>query len=1127
MTDETTSGRTNRELVKALKTPVARFYPCDFHVHSLGSYDVFQAGRFEHLPEDLREKIAIAIEGTSLVFPLGKEPADPAKFDEQMATPELVQSFLDSLESRRNMISESEGTSETDNWCVIGITDHNTSTFSAALSALAWQQRSTKRIIILPGIELDVSFPVTHVDEKCQVHILCLFAPCTKASDIRLAINDSRSAGAPAWSFGSALDVSDLADFVQKLRHHSSYPAICIGAHVWSKKGVQNEPKKLILASLDAEIVRLEAELVRATSDNSTADEKEIRERLDSVLARQGDDDAIHLNVLKMIGQCGFDALQVRDQTHETHYRRLHRFRDEQGRAIPIVCSDSHTPAKVFSCPSGIPYAKISATVLSSGTQENVFDEMRSRVLRFGETRTTYASPGAVTHWIEGIEIVRDAQEAKAFWNSELEGDSSDQSFVLGLSRNLNCFVGGRGSGKSAAIEALAFVTDPEPFQLQASEKTPADWYLRALATLGGCRIRLVWKSSGTEGIGTLPKKALIVTRYFDPNGRHDQLDVRDVEGNAIVDDRIRPPQIRILRVHEIEETARSENLRKLFDDLCGHQINDLNDRIASLRQQLVTQRSEIKRVIDSLIALTAEGGPLRQYGIRKQLFETVNKPELQSRFEAVDRAEAASTVAARAQESWQELTVAESLATLEQSVQQFFDTAVADLPQEDGEISAEYVPLHNLVKSAVPDEFPGHREAVMTGLQAANQAVSHFNVAIAEAKETFGAAHQAHKDDLVKEGLPGGSSDREAKKRAYAQAVEDHRQYADNTQKLEQFLIARNDLHRQLVETCEERTTLRTTRANELTTQLARDLDEQVLRIVIAAKPMADRDEFSKWLQTNVDPSFSRYRDQRRSALVESGLMPKELRNILLNDGSPTLTSLKIGRDRADAGRIDDDEALSIFVRCRGRKRLPLDEADSWEDDFAQSFPEDIRNGIVTFPMVGGASVPCIDRVLQLDEVVLEDSAEVRLDDRPYDAQSEPRPLEQLSPGQRCSAILPILLLSGDYPLVIDQPEENLDNRLIRQVIVNILASMKLKRQVIIATHNPNLPVLGDVEQCVVLQAKGRDLSTVVAAGNLDSSQVARFITDIMEGGREAFQYRQSIYQCHWTGPVDEMPHG
>jgi len=79
------------------------------------------------------------------------------------------------------------------------------------------------------------------------------------------------------------------------------------------------------------------------------------------------------------------------------------------------------------------------------------------------------------------------------------------------------------------------------------------------------------------------------------------------------------------------------------------------------------------------------------------------------------------------------------------------------------------------------------------------------------------------------------------------------------------------------------------------------------------------------------------------------------------------------------------------------------------------------------------------------------------------------------------------------------------------------------LRRQVIIATHNPNLPVLGDVEQCVVLQATGRDLSSLVAIGNLDSPQVARNITDIMEGGREAFQYRQSIYQAHWDSDVEE----
>jgi hypothetical protein len=116
---------------------------------------------------------------------------------------------------------------------------------------------------------------------------------------------------------------------------------------------------------------------------------------------------------------------------------------------------------------------------------------------------------------------------------------------------------------------------------------------------------------------------------------------------------------------------------------------------------------------------------------------------------------------------------------------------------------------------------------------------------------------------------------------------------------------------------------------------------------------------------------------------------------------------------------------------------------------------------------------------------------------------------------------VLPILLLTGEGPLIIDQPEDNLDNRLIRQVIVNILASIKLRRQVIVATHNPNIPVLGDVENAVVLRGVGEKTCRIDARGDLDSHKVVQQLTDVMEGGREAFQYRQSIYQLHWTGPV------
>jgi AAA domain, putative AbiEii toxin, Type IV TA system len=352
-----------------------------------------------------------------------------------------------------------------------------------------------------------------------------------------------------------------------------------------------------------------------------------------------------------------------------------------------------------------------------------------------------------------------------------------------------------------------------------------------------------------------------------------------------------------------------------------------------------------------------------------------------------------------------------------------------------------------------------------------------------------------------------------------------DLEKYAGEVETFEQLLIERDNLRNSLVDACQSRSSLRSKCAKQLTESLATDLDPDILRIEIVARPAADRQEFDGWLQQYFDPVFSKYKSNRRMALLESGLSPGELRGILLDPDEPDASKLRNNKQRAEDGRITIDDCDNVVSSCRGLRRVLLDDSDKLSSDFLDSLPKSLGSGVLTFPHSGAGRGLSIDAVLRLDEIVLDDLPEVLLNDRPTETQSAARPLRELSPGQRCSAILPILLLSGEYPLVIDQPEENLDNRLIRQVIVNILTSMKLRRQVIIATHNPNLPVLGDVEQCLVLRAKGRDLSTIVAAGDLDSPSIVRHITEIMEGGREAFQYRQTIYQAHWTGPIDEEP--
>lgn len=1137
----TPNTRTNRELLKALHPPVARFYPFDFHTHSIGSHDVCVGNRFLALPDALRNVISNSTTPSSqnaigelittqishdlkAQLPYAKEPSDHKEHDRAVTTPDFLAAFYQSLQSRRDTLVADENISPTDNWSVIGITDHNTAEFSTSLASHAWTLRASDRLIVLPGIELEVQFPIAGTSSSCPLHILCLYAPCTTASDIRLAINEAKPGSTATWDFGSPIAVDLLPPFIQKLRNHQRYPAICVAAHVWSNKGIANEPKKIILESLDANIARLQGELERAQAEQDAADTKEIESRLQQVLAARGDSDEMQLMILRLMGQCGFDGLQVRDQSHERHYKRLHRFRDHHGRAIPIVCSDAHSPSGVFLSGEHVPYIKLNVGILSSGGPTAVFSEIQRKALRFGETRTTYSTPGRVSYWIEGIEIVTDADDARQFWEvSEQSTPGSATAFVLPLSRNLNCFVGGRGSGKSSLIEAIAFLTDQGKFKEEGQKRgsNRDDWYRRAEATFRGCRLRLVWKTTATTGIGALPKRALFASRYFDIDGRHADTEFRDADGNAIVDSTISAPKIQLLRAHEIERTAHSDNLRILFDDLCGTEIASLSQTIERIRNELKAQRTTILNVCRQLVELTTDGGALRQYGIRKKQFEMVDKPELRERFEQVDRAEMISKAATSIRENWSEINASARLQQLENELVSFFDSAATSIIDEAGQILEGHDAIYASVRHALDPAEPGPRENVIQPVHDTKEAMERGGDTFLKLEAAGIQDLQDRRNHLAKDGLPTGSSEREAKKRAFDEAKSAFQKYQALITNLNELLSDRKGLFEQLVEACRKRTELRKSHSENLTRQLQRDLDADVLCIQVRVSPLAEKSEFIAWLEAHLDHSIQRFRPQRRAALLECGLMPPVLRDILLSDGEPDVTPLTNQRERAEDGRISVEDCARILEKCRGRRLLPLDEADQWDAEFLSGLPEDIQKGVITFPPA--ESTLCIDHVLSLDEVVLDDVPEILLNDRPFDQRSVARPLRELSPGQRCSAILPLLLLSGDYPLVIDQPEENLDNRLIRQVIVNILASMKLRRQVIIATHNPNLPVLGDAEQCVVLQASGRDLSKLVAVGSLDSPQVARYITDIMEGGREAFQYRQSIYQAHWEDVVDE----
>lgn len=120
---------------------------------------------------------------------------------------------------------------------------------------------------------------------------------------------------------------------------------------------------------------------------------------------------------------------------------------------------------------------------------------------------------------------------------------------------------------------------------------------------------------------------------------------------------------------------------------------------------------------------------------------------------------------------------------------------------------------------------------------------------------------------------------------------------------------------------------------------------------------------------------------------------------------------------------------------------------------------------------------------------------------------------LQHHSLGQRASALILFVLSQRENDvIIIDQPEDDLDNQTIYEDVIKLICRMKPNVQFIFATHNPNIPVLGDAEQVHACSFTNESVS--VNSGSLDNPETQKTIINIMEGGKEAFDRRKEIYQ-------------
>lgn len=223
-------------------------------------------------------------------------------------------------------------------------------------------------------------------------------------------------------------------------------------------------------------------------------------------------------------------------------------------------------------------------------------------------------------------------------------------------------------------------------------------------------------------------------------------------------------------------------------------------------------------------------------------------------------------------------------------------------------------------------------------------------------------------------------------------------------------------------------------------------------------------------------------------------------------------------------AGNRDPLEQLLREVG--GNLSAALDRLRSVEQLSLPDFAQRCREGKDALMQHYGLPAGSADRIAQADlglfmrieELDLPATTKIELNTA---AEGDPptwQTLEALSTGQKATAVLLLLLLESEAPLVVDQPEDDLDNRFITEGVVPIMRQEKGRRQFVFSTHNANIPVLGDAELILGLAAsgEGREGHAKIAPehmGSIDSKPVRELVEEILEGGKDAFEMRRSKY--------------
>ena len=208
------------------------------------------------------------------------------------------------------------------------------------------------------------------------------------------------------------------------------------------------------------------------------------------------------------------------------------------------------------------------------------------------------------------------------------------------------------------------------------------------------------------------------------------------------------------------------------------------------------------------------------------------------------------------------------------------------------------------------------------------------------------------------------------------------------------------------------------------------------------------------------------------------------------------------------------------------GRIKETIDRLSAVSSLSLREFADTCRRGqraleqeyVLTSVQARSLSQMNLETLMQIEELDLPATTDIRLNTAPKGHDPAWRDIAALSTGQKATAVLLLLFMESDAPLVVDQPEDDLDNRFVTEGVVPRLRRAKQRRQFLLSTHNANIPVLGDAELIFGLTTtSNRHESNAEVQpehiGSIDVLSVREMVEEILEGGREAFEHRRRKY--------------